>query len=92
MGNSRYVALALACVAGFTLTAASRAFSPALLTSLTPLGEPPPSTVELSIALPLKAQFAAAETDIPSLLRAQEYLEFFGTGGPNRPSCGIGCG
>lgn len=93
MKNSVWVALSLACASGLTSTACVTSIQPSPPSvPLTPVGEPPPSTVELSIAVPLKAQFAAAETDIPSSLRAEEYLEFFGTGGPNRPSCGIGCG
>jgi hypothetical protein len=59
MGNSRCVALALTCVAGFTLTACVTSIQPSPPNvPLTPVGEPPPSTVELSIALPLKAQLA----------------------------------
>ena len=83
----------LACGAVLTLTACVPTVRPtAPELSRTPVGEPPPSTIDLTISVPVKPMLDAAETSIPSSLSAREYVEFFGTGGPNRPSCGIGCG
>ena len=56
------------------------------------LGEPPPSTVPMQLTVPVKPLLDAAEKDVPPSLSAREYLEFFGTGGPKPPSCGVGCG
>jgi len=83
----------LACGAVLTLTACVPTVRPtAPELSRTPVGEPPPSTIDLTISVPVKPMLDAAETSIPSSLSAREYVEFFGTGGPNRPNCGIGCG
>ena len=83
----------LACSAALTLTACVPSVRPAAPNlPMAPVGEPPPSTIDLTISVPFKPILERAETSIPSSLSAREYREFFGTGGPNRPSCGIGCG
>lgn len=93
MKSSTCVGLTLACATSLTLIACVPSIRPSAPNlPVAPVGKPPPSTIEVSIAVPLKAPFAAAEADIPSSLDAREYTEFFGTGGPDRPSCGIGCG
>jgi hypothetical protein len=93
MKSAGSMALSLAYAAGLTLTACVptvRPTAPNLPT--TPMGQPPPSTIGLTISVPVKSLLDASETNIPRSLSAREYLEFFGTGGPNRPSCGLGCG
>jgi Domain of unknown function (DUF4403) len=93
MKNSIWMALSLAYAAGLTLSGCVptvRPTAPNLPT--TAVSEPPPSTIGLTISVPVKPLLDAAETNIPSSRNAREYVEFFGTGGPNRPSCGVGCG
>ena len=93
MKRSLWRALALACAAAVTLGAcvpSVRPTAPDIPT--TPVGEPSPSTIGLTVSIPIKPQLDAVEANLPSSKSAREYVEFFGTGGPNRPSCGIGCG
>jgi len=93
MKDSMWLALALACVAGPGLVACVpnvRPSAPDL--STTPIGEPSPSIMGLSLSLPIKPLLSATEASTPSSLSAREFTEVFGTGGPNRPSCGIACG
>lgn len=92
MKNSVWMTLSLACTA-LMLSACVptvRPTAPNVPTSS--MGEPPPSTIGLTISVPVKPLVDAADTNIPRSLSARQYVEFFGTGGPNRPSCGLGCG
>ena len=93
MKNAVGMALSLAYAAGLTLTACVPTVRPtAPNLPIAPVGEPPPSTIGLTLSMPVKPLLDDAETNIPSSRNAREYVEFFGTGGPNRPSCGLGCG
>lgn len=93
MKISAWSALTLASAAAPMLAAcvpSVRPTAPDIATS--PLGEPSPSTISLTVSIPIKPQLDAAEANLPSSRSASEYVEFFGTGGPSRRSCGIGCG
>lgn len=87
-----WVALSLACGCALMLSACVptvRPTAPDVPTA--PAGQPPSSTIGLTISIPIKPLLDSAEASLPSSQSAREYVEFFGTGGPDRPSCGIGC-
>jgi hypothetical protein len=46
----------------------------------------------MQLSVPVKPLLDAVEKDVPTSSSAREYVEFFGTGGPKPPSCGVGCG
>jgi len=87
-----WVALSLACGCALMLSACVptvRPTAPDVPTA--PAGRPPPSTIGVTISIPIKPLLDSAEASVPPSQSVREYVEFFGTGGPDRPSCGIGC-
>lgn len=59
------------------------------------VSHPPParaSSLTIPISLDLAAMLRKAEEILPDSLGKPAFEEFFGTGGPDRPACGVGCG